>query len=124
LNDYETQIESLTRERANLLEEIQTNTPSHVQTTDNESQTDDRQHRKLVQANNKLKRVLETFKDKIHQVVTERPHLFVDVNEDTTDRFDHLISTVENQAKQLDVLQAQHDQAEEQLRGNIKELQE
>jgi molecular chaperone DnaK (HSP70) len=95
-----------------------------VQTTDNESQTDDRQHRKLVQANNKLKRVLETFKNKIHQVATERPDLFVNIGEETDERFDHLLSTIEDQAKQLDALQVQHDQAEEQLRSNIKELQE
>jgi hypothetical protein len=124
LNDYENQIERLTRERANLLEEIQNNTPSSVQTTDNETQTDDHQHEKLVQVNNKLKRVLQTFKDKIHRVVTERPDLFVNIGEETTERFDHLLSTIEDQAKQIDLLQVQHDQAEEQLRGNIKELQE
>jgi fructose-1,6-bisphosphatase len=124
LNNYQNEIESLMRERANLLEEVQNNTPSPVQTTDNENQTDDDQHDKLVQANNHLKRVLQTFNDKIHRVVAERPDLFVDVGEEATDRFDHLISTVEDQAKQTDLLQVQHDQAEEQLRSNIKELQE
>jgi cell division protein FtsB len=106
------------------LEEIQKNTSSPVQTTDNESQTDDRQHEKLVQVNNKLKRVLQTFKDKIHRVVTERPDLFIGIGEETTERFDHLIFTVENQGKQLDVLQAERDQTEEQLQSSIKELQE
>jgi hypothetical protein len=122
LSDYENQIESLTSERANLLEEVKNNTPSPVQTKDNESQTDDRQHDKLVQVNNKLKRVLQTFKDKIHRVVAERPDLFVDIGEETTERFDHLLSTVEDQAKQLDVLQAERDQADEQFRHEIEGL--
>jgi hypothetical protein len=56
--------------------------------------------------------------------VTERPDLFVGVGEETDELLDHLFSTVQNQAKQLGVLQAQHNQAEEQLRENIKELQE
>jgi cell division protein FtsB len=110
------------RERANLLEEVQNNTPSPVQTTDNENQTDDDQHDKLVEANNKLKRDLQTFNDKIHRVVAERPNLFVDIGEEITERFDHLLSTVEDQAKQLDVLQAERDQADEQFRHEIEGL--
>ena len=122
LVDYEHQIENLRQERANLLEELQKSTPLPVQTTDNESQTDDHQHEKLVQVNNKLKRALQTLKEKIHRVVIERSDLFVDIGEETSERLDHLISAVEHQAVQIDILQAEHDQAEEQFRSEIKEL--
>jgi Mg2+ and Co2+ transporter CorA len=77
----------------------------------------------MVQVNNKLKRVLQGFKDKIHRVVTERPDLFDGIGEETGERLDHLISTVENQATQIDELQTQHDQTEKQLQNEIKELQ-
>ncbi len=101
------------------MEELQKNASSSIQTTDNEKQPDD----KLVKINTKLKRALQTFKDKIHRVVTERPELFVDVGEETSERLDHLISTVEHQATQIDILQAEHNGAEEQLRNEINELQ-
>jgi hypothetical protein len=94
-----------------------------MQTTDHESQTDDHQHEKLVQMNNKLKRALQTFKEKIHRVVTERPDLFEGIGEETNERLDHLISTAENQATQVSVLQAERDQIEQQLQSEIKELQ-
>jgi hypothetical protein len=102
------------------LEEIQKNASSSVQITDHEKQTGDQQHDKLVKVNNKLKRVLQTFKDKIHRIVTERPDLFVNVGEETSERLDHLISTVAQHATQINLLQSEHDQSEEQLR---KELQ-
>jgi len=123
LKDYENQIKTLTQQRTNLLEDIEKKTLSPIDTADNESQTDDRQHEKLIQVNNKLKRVLQTFKDKIQRVVTERPELFEGISEETNERLDHLISTVENQATQNNVLQAERDQVEEQLRNEIKELQ-
>jgi len=106
LIDYENQIENLTRERTNLLEEIQKNASSSVQTTDNEKQTGD----KLVKINNKLKHVLQIFKDKIHRVVTERPDLFPNIGEETSERLDHLISTVEHQATQIDLLQTERNE--------------
>ncbi len=102
------------------MEEIQKNASSSVQITDHEKQTGDQQHDKLVKVNNKLKRVLQTFKDKIHRIVTERPDLFVNVGEETSERLDHLISTVAQHATQINLLQSEHDQSEEQLR---KELQ-
>ncbi len=73
--------------------------------------------------NNQLKDVLQTFQDKIQQIVTKRPKLFGNVSEETSERFDHLISTIENQATQIDVLHAERDQIEEQLQNEIKQLQ-
>ncbi len=106
------------------MEQVQKNTSSSpVQTIDDESQTDDQQHDKIIQINNKLKRALQSLKDKIHRVVTERPELFANIGEETSERLDHLISTVEHQATQMDILQAEHDQSEEQLRNEIQELQ-
>ncbi len=123
LNEYKNEIDHLKEERATLLEEVEKKTVLVIQTTDNESQTDDRQHEKLIQVNNKLKRALQTFKDKIHRAITESPDLFDGVGEETSERLDHLISTVGNQASQIEVLHAGRVQVEEQLRNEIKELQ-
>jgi uncharacterized phage infection (PIP) family protein YhgE len=123
LIDYKNQIENLTQERANLLEEIRKGASSSISMTDNDKQTTDQQNDKLVKISNKLKRVLQTFKEKIHRVVTERPDLFADIGEETTERLDRLISTVEHQATQIDILQAEREQSEEQLRNEIRELQ-
>jgi chromosome segregation ATPase len=124
LTDYENQIENLTRERANLMEEIQKNASSSVQTTDNERQIiDDQQQDKLAKMNTKLKRALQTLKEKINRIVTERPDLFTNIGEETNERLDHLISTVEHQATKIDALQAEHSGVEEQLRNEIRELQ-
>jgi predicted nucleic acid-binding Zn-ribbon protein len=123
LNNYENQIEHLIREHTNLLDQVQKQSSSSVQTIDNESQTDDQQHDKLAQVNSKLKRVLQGFKEKLHRIATERPDLFANIGEETTERFDHLISIVEYQAAQIGILQAEHDQSEEQLRNEIQDLQ-
>ncbi|CAF3384269.1 unnamed protein product, partial [Rotaria socialis] len=101
MNNYKNQIERLSLERTNLLEDIQKSTASPVQLSENEKRADD----KLGKVNTKLKRALQTFKDKIHRLVTERPELFTDVGEETTERFDHLITTVEHQATHIDLLQ-------------------
>lgn len=93
------------------------------QTIDSQSQTDDHQYEKLIQMNNKLKRALQTFKDKIHRIVTERPDLFEGVGEAANDRLDHLISTIENRTTQTNALQVEHNQTEEQLQNQIKQLQ-
>ena len=122
-NDYETQIENLTRERSHLLEEIRNNASSSVQPEESEKASGSQQQDKLVKINTKLKRVLQTFKEKMNRLVTERPDLFVNVGEETNERFDHLISTVEHQATQIDLLQSEHNDAEEQLRNEIQELQ-
>ncbi|CAF4420626.1 unnamed protein product [Rotaria sp. Silwood2] len=79
------------------------------ETIDNETQTDEQSQDKLVQINNKLKRALQTIKDKIHQAIIERPDLFPDTNDDTLERLDHLISTIKNQAIQIDTLQNEHE---------------
>jgi len=111
------------QERANLLEEIENKTSIPIQTIGNQAQTDDREHEKLIQANNELNCALQTFKDKIDRVATERPELFEGIGEEPSKRLDHLISTVENQAAQNNVLQAERDQVEEQLRNGIKALE-
>ncbi len=66
---------------------------------------------------------MQTFKDKIDRVATERPELFEGIGEETSKRLHHLISTVENQAAQNNVLQVERDQVEEQLRNGIKALE-
>ncbi|CAF4696429.1 unnamed protein product, partial [Rotaria socialis] len=120
----ENQIQHLINEHAALSEELQNKTSTSVSNIDNESQTDEQQQQdKLVQLNHKLKRALQTFKDKIHRLVTERPELFTDVGEETTERFDHLITTVEHQATHIDLLQSENEQSQEQLRNQILELQ-
>ncbi len=120
---YKHQIENLIQERANLVQEIEKRTIPSIETVDHESQTDDHQHDKLVQMNNKLKRILQLFKEKIQRVVAQRPDIFDGVGEETSERLDHLISTVENQATQIDLLHAERNQVEEQLRNEIKQLQ-
>ena len=105
------------------MEEIQKNVSSSVHTTDSEKQTGDQQHDKLVKVNNKLKRALQMFKDKISRLVTDRPDLFANIGEETSERLDHLISTVEHQATQIDLLQTERNEIEEQLRQEIRQLQ-
>ena len=107
LNEYQNQID-------NLMEELQKKTLPSVQTVDRESQTDDHQHEKLVQMNNKLKRVLQLFKEKIQRVVAERPDLFDGVGEETSERLEHLISTVDSQAVQIGELENNLSQKDEQ----------
>jgi DNA anti-recombination protein RmuC len=97
------------------MEELQKKTIPSIQTVDHECQTDDHQHEKLVQMNNKFKRVFQSFKEKIQRVASERPDIFHGVGEETSERLDHIISTVENQATQIDILRAERDQIEGQL---------
>ncbi|CAF3671069.1 unnamed protein product [Adineta steineri] len=126
LINYENQIEHLLHERTNLIEELQKNAALLAQITDNEKQattTNDQQHDKLIKLNNKLKRALQTIKEKIHRIVNERPELFINVGEETTERLDHLIATVENQTSQINILQSELDQLQEQYRDEIRELQ-
>ena len=96
------------------MEELEKKALPSVQTIDHESQTDDQQHEKIVQMNNKLKRVLQLFKEKIQRVVAERPDLFDGVGEETSERLEHLISTVENQAAQIGELQSSLSEKDEQ----------
>jgi len=87
-------------------------------TIDNESQTDDRQYEKLVQVNNKFKRALQTFKEKIHRIVVQKPELFDGIAEETSERLDHLITLVENQ-----ITQAELDQIKDQYQNRIDALE-
>jgi len=82
---------------------------------DNETQTDEQPQDKLIQVNNKLKRALQTIKDKIHQAVVEQPQLFPDISDDTIERLDHLISAIENQATQINILQNERDHAQHEI---------
>ena len=66
---------------------------------------------------------MQSLKDKIQRAATERPDLFDGVSEETSERLDHLISTLQNQATQLDVLQAERDQVEKQLQNEMKQFQ-
>ncbi len=111
------------QERTNLLEEMEEKNASVIETTDSESQTDDQQDEKLLQANKKFKRALHKVKNQIERIVTERPDLFDGVGEDSNERLDHLISIVENQTAQIDALEAERNQLEEQLQNEIKQLQ-
>jgi len=122
-SQFESQIENLMQERATLLEEIETYKSSLVVQADSDTQTDDPQYEKLVQLNNKLKRLLQVFKDMVHRIVVERPDLFDNIGEETSERLDHLISTVENQATKIDSLQIERDQTNEKYQHQIKELQ-
>ena len=121
--ELENQVDYLTQERANLLKEIESKTVPYVSTIDHESQTDDHQYEKMVQVNNKLKRALQSVKDKMNRVVTERPQLFDGIGEETGERLDHLIATVEQQATHIDVVQAEYDQSNNQSQRRIEELQ-
>jgi len=47
---------------------------------------------------------LQTIKNKIDQIVGERPELFPDSNDDTIQLLDHSISVIEHQAAQIDLL--------------------
>jgi len=73
--------------------------------------------------NNKLEHALQTLKDNIGQVVSDRPELFDGVGEEADEHLQRLISTVENQAKQINLLHNERNQIEEQLRNDIKALE-
>ena len=112
--------------------------PVKPELTDCETQTDDQQQEKTVQVNNKLKRALQTIKEKVHRIVTEKPELFPEIADDTIERIDQLVSTVEKQAEQIDqlqqnlsekdeeqiLLQQRLDDAELELRTTIESLRE
>lgn len=92
-------------------------------TTDDAMQTDDDQYETIVQVNADMKRALDTFEGKIRGVVTERQDLFDGINEATDEQLDHLISTIERQAKDMDQLHTESERTAEQLREEMKALQ-
>lgn len=114
LADYQNQIEHLNRERASLLDEMQKSSASPLPSADTDKQA------KVAM---KLKRVLHVFKEKINRLVTDRPDLFTNIGEETSERLDHLISTVEHQATQMELLQTERNEMEAQLQNEIQELQ-
>ena len=122
--NYERQIESLVRERETLLDEKRKYTSSAVTTAENEKPVGDPQHEKLAKLNSKLKRALQTVKEKVQRVVLERPELFTNVGEETNERLDHLIQTVEKQATQIGLLQSDLETAEERLQEIIRQCNE
>ncbi|CAF4637872.1 unnamed protein product, partial [Rotaria sp. Silwood2] len=116
--EYEQELRELNEKYFEVLSNIekQTQSSSRVdQLIDNETQTDDQQHDKLIQVNSKLKRALQTIKEKIHHVVIERPELFVDSADDTIERLDHLISVIEQQTVQMKILQTEHDHKQNEI---------
>ena len=123
LNDYKNQLDNLREERDQALQELEKNILSITRTTDNESQTDDRQHKRLVQSNNKLKNTLKQFKDKIDSVATERPDLFANIDEDTDERLDHLILTIEQLQQNLSQQDNERRSLDERLKEAELELQ-
>ena len=114
LQHYENQIERLNRERTTLLDEMQKSSASPLPSADTDKQA------KVAM---KLKRVLQVFKEKINRLVTDRPDLFRNIGEETSERLDHLISTVEHQATQIELLQTERNEIEAQFQNEIKELQ-
>ena len=45
------------------------------------------------------------IKDKISHIVNEQSELFPQINDDTIERLDHLISIIRNQTKQINILE-------------------
>ena len=80
-----------------------------IQTVDNGSQTVDEQSEKLTKGHKKLKRTYDAFQEKIQELVSKRPDLFEGISEETNERLNQLISTVENQTKQITDLQNELD---------------
>ncbi len=105
------------------MEELKKRTLPTIQTIENDNQTDDDEHEKLIQVNNKLEHTLQTVKDDIGRVVSDRPDLFDGIGEEVDERLRHLISTLENQAKQINLLHTERNEIEEQLQNEIKQLQ-
>ncbi|CAF0953552.1 unnamed protein product [Adineta ricciae] len=121
--NYEKQLDELIEERRRLQEEIERMKSLVKEMKDTEVQTDDGQQEKLTQMNTKLKRALQGLKDKIYRLVSEKPDLFDGIGEDTSERLDHLIATIENQAAKINLLQTEHAETEVQLRNNMRDLQ-
>ena len=100
LQEYENQIAELRRQRADVLEQLDAKATAHLPSGDTD---------KMARVNTKLKRALQSIKEKIQQLVSDRPDLFVDVGEETSERLDHLILTVRNQTALINELQMELD---------------
>lgn len=91
------------------------------------TQTDDQQQQqqdKFIQINNKLKRALQTIKEKIQKIINEKPELFPQINDDTIQRLDQLISLIQNQAKQIEILQNERSIEIQQLSSQISSVED
>ena len=86
--------EKLKKQLIEYQDEIAKRRLSLQERADQESQTDNQQYEKIVQMNNKMKRFLQTFKEKIQHFVAERPDLFDGIGEEMNERLEHLISTI------------------------------
>jgi hypothetical protein len=73
------------------------------------------QHEKLMKINHKLKRVVQIFKEKLQRLANDRTDLFLNVGDDTNERLDHMIFTIQEQADRLELLQAERIQLDNQL---------
>lgn len=104
------QLENLSQERALL-----------AQAANNDIPKEDEPSARSAQSNTKQKRALQSVKDKIQRVVSDRPELFEGVGEDTNDRLDHLISTLVDQAAQKD---SERMTLEEKIARQSQELQD
>ena len=65
--------------------------------------------------NHKLKRALQTMRERIQQVAVERPELFPSSSEDTLERLNHLLSAIDHQASHITQLQSQWEDAQQHI---------
>jgi uncharacterized protein (UPF0335 family) len=113
VQEYTERIGRLESECASLREQVHGKTePSNDAGADNG---------KMMKMTNKLKRVVQIFKEKIQRVASERPDLFVGVGEETNERLDHLISIVQQQADHIAELDMTHDQMEKRFQNEMEE---
>ena len=85
----------------------------------------DQQEKKSTQINDKLKRALQTIKEKIHRIVQQKPEWFSRSNADTIERIDQLLTAMKNQTKQIEELQGnllEKDQERIVLQQRLDEL--
>lgn len=102
------------RQREELLEKLEIKSSATTQSADSD---------KLLKMNTKLKRFLQTMKEKIQGVVAQHPSLFENVGEETNERLDHLISTVNDLVRRLDELRREHESARLAYQEEIEDLQ-
>ena len=139
IEQYQNQIDVLMEQQENLLtrnsqleqslllkssdtESVAIDTYESVKQTpklDRGTQTEEQGQDKLSQVNSKLKRALQSLKEKIHRVVVEHPDLFLDTTDDTLERLDHLAVSLRNQSSHTAALQNERDL----LRDEIDRLQ-
>ncbi|CAF2157914.1 unnamed protein product, partial [Rotaria magnacalcarata] len=80
------------------------------------------QHEELIQINSELKHTIEQINDKFQNIVATRPDLFKDISEETNERIDSFISTIEDQARLLVKLQTECDENAENYQSLMNDL--